>query len=27
VGKPKFYGEYMTQYSWAESTCALLHFK
>lgn len=27
VGKPKFYGEYMTQYSWAESTCAMLHFK
>ena len=27
IGKPKFYGEYMTQYSWAESTCALLQFK
>lgn len=26
-GKPKFFGEYMTQYSWAESTCALLQFK
>ena len=26
-GKPKFYGEYMTQYSWAESTCAMLEFK
>ena len=23
-GKPEFYGEYMTQYSWAEETCALL---
>ena len=23
-GKPKFYGEYMTQYSWAEKTCGLL---
>lgn len=27
TGKPKFYGEYMSQYSWAESTCALLQFK
>ena len=27
VGKPNFYGEYMTQYSWAESTCAMLQFK
>ena len=27
VGKPKFHGEYMTQYSWAESTCAMLQFK
>ena len=27
TGKPKFYGEYMTQYSWAESTCAMLLFK
>ena len=26
-GKPKFYGEYMTQYSWAEATCAMLQFK
>ena len=26
TGKPKFYGEYMSQYSWAESTCALLQF-
>ena len=24
TGKPKFYGEYMTQYSWAEKTCGLL---
>jgi len=23
-GTPKFYGEYMSQYSWAEETCALL---
>ena len=23
-GTPDFYGEYMTQYSWAESTCGLL---
>ena len=27
TGKPEFYGEYMTQYSWAEDTCALLLFK
>ena len=27
VGKPTFYGEYMTQYSWAESTCAMLQFE
>ena len=27
AGKPKFHGEYMTQYSWAESTCAMLQFK
>ena len=27
TGKPKFRGEYMTQYSWAESTCGLLQFK
>ena len=26
-GKPKFYGEYMTQYSWAEETCAMLLHK
>lgn len=24
TGKPEFYGEYMTQYSWAEETCGLL---
>lgn len=24
TGKPRFYGEYMSQYSWAEETCALL---
>ena len=24
TGKPEFHGEYMTQYSWAEETCALL---
>ena len=27
TGKPEFYGEYMTQYSWAEETCAMLMFK
>ena len=27
TGKPSFHGEYMTQYSWAESTCAMLQFK
>lgn len=27
TGKPDFYGEYMTQYSWAEETCAMLQFK
>ena len=27
TGTPKFHGEYMTQYSWAEQTCALLQFK
>ena len=27
TGKPHFQGEYMTQYSWAEETCAMLHFK
>ena len=26
-GKPEFYGEYMTQYSWAEDTCAMLSYK
>ena len=26
-GKPEFHGEYMSQYSWAEETCALLQFK
>ena len=26
-GKPAFHGEYMTQYSWAEATCAMLQFK
>ena len=25
-GKPEFHGEYMTQYSWAEDTCAMLQF-
>lgn len=25
TGKPKFHGEYMTQYSWAEETCGMLH--
>ena len=27
TGKPHFHGEYMTQYSWAEGTCAMLQFK
>ena len=27
TGKPRFHGEYMTQYSWAEETCAMLQFK
>ena len=27
TGKPAFRGEYMKQYSWAEETCARLHFK
>ena len=27
TGKPEFHGEYMTQYSWAEETCALLQFR
>ena len=26
-GRPDFHGEYMTQYSWAEETCALLSAK
>ena len=26
TGKPNFHGEYMTQYSWAEETCAMLLF-
>ena len=25
TGKPEFHGEYMTQYSWAEDTCAMLY--
>lgn len=25
TGKPEFHGEYMTQYSWAEETCATLY--
>ena len=27
TGTPQFRGEYMAQYSWAETTCALLQFK
>ena len=27
TGKPGFHGEYMTQYSWAEETCAMLQFE
>ena len=27
TGSPKFLGEYMKQYSWAEETCAMLQFK
>ena len=27
TGKPQFHGEYMTQYSWAEETCAMLQFQ
>jgi two-component SAPR family response regulator len=27
TGKPEFHGEYMTQYGWAEETCAMLLFK
>ena len=26
TGKPEFHGEYMTQYSWAEDTCAMLQY-
>ena len=26
TGKPKFIGEYMSQYSWAEESCAMLQF-
>ena len=26
TGRPEFHGEYMTQYSWAEDTCAMLLF-
>lgn len=26
TGNPRFHGEYMTQYSWAEATCGNLHF-
>ena len=26
-GRPTFHGEYMTQYSWAEETCAMLQFR
>ena len=27
TGKPEFRGEYMSQYSWSEATCAILQFK
>ena len=27
TGKPEFHGEYMSQYSWAEETCAMLQFE
>ena len=27
TGKPEFLGEYMTQFSWADETCAYLQFK
>ena len=27
TGRPEYRGEYMTQYSWAEETCAMLQFK
>ena len=26
TGKPNFFGEYMSQYSWAEETCAMLQY-
>ena len=26
TGKPEFFGEYMSQYAWAEETCAMLQF-
>ena len=26
-GKPDFFGEYMTQFAWADETCAMLQFK
>ena len=26
-GKPEFFGEYMSQFSWAEETCAMLQIK
>ena len=26
-GKPEFFGEYMTQFAWADETCAMLQFK
>ena len=27
MGKPEFFGEYMSQFSWAEETCAMLQIK
>ena len=27
TGRPEFFGEYMAQYSWAETTCAMLQIK
>ena len=27
TGKPNFFGEYISQYSWAEDTCAMLNNK
>ena len=27
TGMPKFHGEYMSQYSWSEETCAMLQFR